>query len=67
VNQPRGTQGYVPALREDEDQLTQAIVGLASKYGRYSYRRITALLRCDGWHVAKDRVERIWSREGLKA
>ena len=66
VNQPRGTQRYVPAPREDEDRLTQAIVALASKYGRYGYRRITALLRCDGWHVGKDRVERIWRREGLK-
>jgi putative transposase len=66
VNQPRGTQRYVPAPREDEDRLTQAIVALASKYGRYGYRRITALLRCDGWHVGKDRVERVWRREGLK-
>ncbi len=66
MNQPRGTQRYVPAPREDEDRLTQAIVALASKYGRYGYRRITALLRCDGWHVGKDRVERIWRREGLK-
>ena len=31
--------------REDEDALTQAILQLASKYGRYGYRRITALLR----------------------
>ena len=66
MNQPRGTQRYVPEPREDEDRLTQAIVALASKYGRCGYRRITALLRCEGWHVGKDRVERIWRREGLK-
>ena len=30
------------------------------------YRRITALLKRDGWQVGKDRVERIWRREGLK-
>ena len=66
VNQPRGTQRYQLTQREDEDALTQAIVELASQYGRYGYRRITALLKRDGWQVSKDRVERIWRREGLK-
>lgn len=66
VNQPRGTQRYVPLLREDEDQLTQAIITLASQYGRYGYRRVTALLKHDGWNVGKDRVQRIWRRAGLK-
>jgi hypothetical protein len=32
----------------------------------YGYRRITALLKRDGWQVGKDRVERIWRREELK-
>ena len=36
------------------------------EYGRYGYRRITALLQLAGWLVGKDRVERIWRREGLK-
>jgi putative transposase len=45
VQQPRGTQRYRPTQRDDEDTLTQAIVTLASQYGRYGYRRITALLR----------------------
>ena len=44
------------------DALTQAIVVLASQYGRYGYRRITALLKRAGWQVGKDRVERIWRR-----
>ena len=39
---------------------------LASEYGRYGYRRVTALLRGEGWHVNHKRVERIWRREGLK-
>jgi putative transposase len=66
VNQPRGTQRYQPTQREDEDILTKAIVALASQYGRYGFRRVTALLQQDGWQVGKDRVERIWRREGLK-
>ena len=66
VGQPRGTQRYAALLRSDEDALTRDIVTLASQYGRYGYRRITALLQDDGWRVGKDRVQRIWRREGLK-
>ena len=66
LGQWRGTQRYLPTQRPDEDELTRAIVSLASEYGRYDYRRITALLRRAGWAVGKDRVERIWRRAGLK-
>jgi len=66
LEQWRGTQRYVPIQCNDEDELTRAIVTLASKYGRYGYRRITALLRRAGWQVGKDRVQCIWRREGLK-
>jgi putative transposase len=62
----RGTQRYTPIHRPDEDALTRAIVALAGQYGRYGYRRITALLWSAGWRVGKDRVQRIWRREGLK-
>jgi transposase InsO family protein len=66
LGQGRGTQRYAPILRSDEDALTRAILTRASQYGRYGYRRITALLREAGWRVGKDRVQRIWRREGLK-
>ena len=66
VNQPRGTQRYQPTQRDDEDALTRAIITLASQYGRYGYRRITVELQTAGWRIGKDRVERIWRREGLK-
>ena len=42
--------------------MTAAIVRLASAYGRYGYRRITALLRGEDWYVNHKRVERIWRR-----
>ena len=64
VRQWRGTQRYLPLRRTDEDELTQAILALAVKYGRYGYRRITVLLRSAGWQVGKDRVQRIWSGNG---
>jgi putative transposase len=41
-------------------------VTLAREYGRYGYRRITALLQQEGWHTNHKRVERIWRQEGLK-
>jgi transposase InsO family protein len=66
VDQPRGTQRYTVIARADEDVLTQAIGELASQYGRYGYRRITALLNDVSWDVGCDRVQRIWRREGLK-
>jgi putative transposase len=62
----RGTQRYTLLRRADEDALTAAIIALAGQYGRYGYRRVTALLNRAGWLVGKDRVQRIWRREGLK-
>jgi hypothetical protein len=66
VKQWRGTKRYNPIQRMDEDALTRTILTLVSEHCRYGYRRITALLRMVGWRVGKDRVQRIWHREGLK-
>ena len=67
LRQPRATQRRKIVVRDDEDALTRAIVDLAAEYGRYGYRRITALLSQQGWMVNHKRVERIWRREGLRA
>ena len=53
-------------MADDEETLTMAVVRLASRYGRYGYRRVTAMLRGEGWRVNHKRVERIWRGEGLK-
>ena len=37
-----------------------------NEYGRYGYRRITALLHQAGWTVNTKRVERLGRQEGLK-
>jgi len=66
LEQRRHTQRYEVLYRTDEDALAREIVALASKYGRYGYRRITTLLRDRCWHLGKDRVQRISRREGLK-
>ncbi len=64
--QPRSTQRRKPILRSDENILTKRIIELACKFGRYGYRRITALLQREGFRVNHKRVERIWRECGLK-
>jgi putative transposase len=54
------------AIKGAEQFRDRAIIELARAYGRYGYRRVTALLNHAGWHVNHKRVERIWRREGLK-
>jgi putative transposase len=66
LGQARSTQRYNPCPGEEEERLVTRIIELASQYGRYGYRRITALLRQEGWRVNHKRVERIWRKEGLK-
>jgi putative transposase len=66
IGQPRSTQRRLRQTADDEGALTAEIVVLATRYGRYGYRRITALLRDAGWVVNRKRVARIWRREGLK-
>lgn len=51
LGQHRSTQRKVPVSRADEAALTADIVKLATRYGRYGYRRITALLHAAGWPV----------------
>ena len=66
LGQHRSTQRKAPKGRADDAALTADIVALATQYGRYGYRRITALLQAAGWAVNAKRVERIWRLEGLK-
>jgi hypothetical protein len=62
VGQHRSTQRKGPQGRQNEDALTRDIIRLAEQYGRYGYRRITALLNASGWFVNVKRVYRIWRR-----
>lgn len=66
LGQHRSTQRKTPRGHDDEEALTADIIELVRQYGRYGYRKITALLREAGWLVNDKRVERIWRREGLK-
>ena len=66
LGQSRGLQRRLPIKEDDEAALTSDIIRLATRYGRYGYKRVTALLRVEGWVVNHKRVERIWRQEGLK-
>jgi transposase InsO family protein len=66
LQQPRSTQRYPKVIPADEELIRAKVIELASQYGRYGYRRVTALLRNQGWIVNHKRVERIWREEGLK-
>ena len=66
LGQPRCTQRRVVQIPNDEPQLVREMTALATQYGRYGYRRITALLQHQGWTVNHKRIERLWRREGWK-
>ena len=66
LGQPRTTQRRARKVASDEGALRGDIVRLASRFGRYGYRRVTDMLRIEGWGVNHKRVERIRRQEGLK-
>src|SRR5258708_31410785 len=64
--EPRLAQRHQLQVADREIILRNEIVRLACQSGRYGYRRITALLKYDGWRVNDKCVERLWRQEGLK-
>ena len=66
LGQTRSTQRHDPHIDAEEQRLILRIIELASKYGRYGYRRITVMLQQEGWKVNHKKVEMIWRKEGLK-
>ncbi|MDP2943086.1 MAG: IS3 family transposase [Candidatus Omnitrophota bacterium] len=66
IGQSRSTQRYRCIVQDSDVRLTARVTELAREYGRYGYRRVTALLRHEGWRVNHKKVQGIWRREGLK-
>lgn len=60
------TQRRLPQERADKERLVSDMIDLTREYGRYSYRRVAALLRNAGWQMNGKRIERLWKRETLK-
>jgi putative transposase len=40
------------------------MIELTRQFGRYGYRRVSALLRDAGWQVNDKRIERLWLNDG---
>ena len=66
LGQPLSTQRYEGKVKDDESSLLKRIFELVGLFPRYGYRRITHLLRGEGWLVNAKRVYRLWRQEGLK-
>ncbi len=66
IGQVRTTQRLIRLTSGEKEKLIARIIQLATKYGRYGYRRVTVLLMQEGWLVNHKKVERIWRMEGLK-
>ena len=66
LGQPRSTQRYAGAGPGRDEALLVRVRELAREHPRYGCRRVTALLRREGWPVNRKRVHRLWRREGLK-
>ena len=66
VGQPRSTHRYQTRPRDEEQVLVKRMLELVAAHPRYGYRRITRLLRDEGWKVNRKRIYRLWRQEGLK-
>ncbi|HUQ70610.1 MAG TPA: IS3 family transposase [Planctomycetaceae bacterium] len=66
LEQPRSTQRYRGCPRSDEAALCRRLRELVRRRPRFGYRRLTAVLRREGWPVNAKRVHRLCRKEGLK-
>ena len=60
----RSTARYASKLKDDEVALTQALEALRLSHPQWGYRKLTALLREQGWKVNPKRIYRIWREQG---
>lgn len=67
LNCSRSGLYYTPQGRDDEAVLREDIRRLAGTWPTYGYRRITAMLRREGWTVNAKRVRRLMRVMGLQA
>lgn len=66
IEQDRSTQRYCVKETLYNKAIRKRVIELATQYGRYGYRNITALMRREGFRINHKRVWRIWREEGLK-
>jgi putative transposase len=67
VGQPRSTQRRpTPPVPDEEERIRARLRSLARERPRYGYRRMTALLREEGFCVNHKRIQRLCRDEGLR-
>lgn len=66
LEQPRSTQRYRIKTKSDEVALCRRLRELVRHRPRFGYRRLTAVLKREGWHVNAKRIHRLCRKEGLK-
>lgn len=66
LEQPRSTQRYQGRPRTDEARLCRRLREIVRRRPRFGYRRLTQILRREGWQVNAKRVHRLCRKEGLK-
>ena len=64
LDQSRSTQVYQPKRADIDRPVVNRMIELADKHPRYGYRRITALMRREGWKVNRKRIYRLWRKSG---
>ena len=64
---PRSSYWYRPQEKSSWEQcLIKRVIELSEKHERYGYRRITAMLRQEGWNVGKRRIQSLRRSLGLR-
>jgi putative transposase len=63
---PRSSLYLEAATPADGDRLRQAVGRLAGEWPTYGYRRLTAMLRREGWQVNGKRVRRVMAALGIQ-
>jgi putative transposase len=66
VGLSRSSARYVPKRAPDEAVLAAAIHDQAQARPSYGYRRVTVMLKREGWIVNHKRVHRLWQAAGLQ-
>jgi transposase InsO family protein len=63
---PRSSVCHEAAPTADEGRLRRVLDRLAARWPTYGYRRLTVMLRGEGWTVNGKRVRRLMAEMGLK-
>lgn len=66
TGQPRSTQRLPQTASSRENVLVSRIDALVLENPRFGYRRITELLRIEGWRINPKHVHRIWKEKGYR-